>query len=436
MHYYNTPGRVSIDLLKVVRANYSLEKYTLDFVSSHFHQNDILEVGGNYFKTNDVSGLAPGIFLNIKKLDVISNTEEFLGQKVKISRIDTEDKKIFFEARFEIKDFSNTPGVRFKWCLAKDDISPSQIFEYFGLDSYHRSLVGKYCIQDCVLVNKMMEKLDVISNSIAMANVCKVPLNFIFTRGQGIKAYSLIKSKANERGYLFPTKQKSDVVDKVFELKEHEREELPTKKIEKCSNEFCESKKNLHIPKKVFVIKKSEWDTIYVCVTCSRVQFDTSFEGAHVKDPIPGYYTEPIIVMDFASLYPNSIIQKNMSGETQILEDCYDNLEGHKHYDIEYSTDYGKRKCRFVKTDEKHLGIIPETLKYLLETRAKIKKKMKKETNPFRKRILDGQQFAMKITTNSTSFPFTLPVIAFNGLPERCATDATPGRLLSTHVAI
>jgi DNA polymerase delta subunit 1 len=104
--------------------------------------------------------------------------------------------------------------------------------------------------------------------------------------------------------------------------------------------------------------------------------------------------------MDFASLYPSSIIQKNLSGETQILDPKYDNLDNCEYYDTTYKTLTGEKFCRFVKKKDK-LGIIPKTLKYLLDERKAIKKRMKNTSDPFKKRILDGQQLAMKVTANS-----------------------------------
>ena len=398
MYYYSSPGRVSIDLMKIVMNNHSLEKYSLDFVSSHFNQNDITHIGEDHFETVDVDGISDGCFLKIKKIDIISNTEEFLDDKLLVSRVDRAGKRVYFESG-KGPVLSTESDVRLRWCLAKDDITPSDIFAYFEKDAYHRSIIAKYCVKDCTLVNHLMEKLDVVSNSIAMSNVCKVPLNFIFTRGQGIKAYSLIKSKANERGYLFPTIQKDDILNKKVVVQEGSCHRVVP--LEHCSNEGCESNRNLYIPCRAHVLEKSVYDVSLVCVTCNHVQFDTSFDGAHVKDPIPGYYTEPIVVMDFASLYPNSIIQKNMSGETQILDSRFENVPGYIYYDIEYKTGQGSKKCRFVRKEKGHMGIIPETLNYLLETRARIKKQMKKETNIFKKRILDGQQLAMKVTANS-----------------------------------
>lgn len=398
LNYYETPGRVQIDLMKVIFAFHNLEKYSLDFVSSHFTQNEIVELYENRFYTSDTEGIENDCFLNIKLIDKISNIEIYLDKKIKVKSVCHEKKIVYLYENIPNVEQIKTSEDGIKWCLAKDDITPNQIFEYFEIDSYHRSIIGKYCIKDCTLVNSLMEKLDVLSNSIAMANVCNVPLSYIFTRGQGVKAYSLIKSEANKNDYLFPIIQKEDFLNRTFT--ENIPENTPIVFLEKCTNEKCGSHKDIHLPKKGYYTTSNIFNMEIVCVHCKRVQHNSSFEGAYVKDPIPGYYTEPIIVMDFASLYPNSIIQKNMSGETQILDEKYLGLPECTYENVEYKSGNFMKKCCFVKKEGK-LGIIPQTLKYLLETRALIKKKMKGEKDKFKKKILDGQQLAMKITANS-----------------------------------
>lgn len=393
LYYYRTPGRVMIDLMKVIRNSANLDKYSLDFVSSYYNQNDIIRLNHGSFITNDTNGLEINGYCFIKLIDTISNTEELYNQKIHITNI--VDNEVFFDTNINIDSNS-----KLKWCMAKDDISASQIFKYFEIDDYHRSLVGKYCIKDCILVNQLMEKLDVISNSIAMANVCKVPLSYIFTRGQGIKAFSLIKYQANADNYLFPTIQKEKIINRKQQLSTEDVKKYKSILLPKCINEHCRTHKDIYLNAEMLKIEPSEYVSYLVCKQCEQVQYDTYFEGAHVKDPIPGYYIEPIIVMDFASLYPSSIIQKNLSGETQILDPKYDNLKNCEYYDTTYKTINGMKTCRFVKKNNK-LGIIPKTLKYLLDERKAIKKRMKNTSDPFKKRILDGQQLAMKVTANS-----------------------------------
>ena len=48
-----------------------------------------------------------------------------------------------------------------------------------------------------------------------MGNVCLVPLNFLFRRGQGIKIFSLIAKQCMEKNTLIPTIKSydNDVID-------------------------------------------------------------------------------------------------------------------------------------------------------------------------------------------------------------------------------
>ena len=70
-----------------------------------------------------------------------------------------------------------------------------------------RKIVATYCIQDCALCNKLINKLSV-SNNIGMANVCFVPLSYIFLRGQGVKIFSLVSKFCKDKGFLIPVLKK------------------------------------------------------------------------------------------------------------------------------------------------------------------------------------------------------------------------------------
>ena len=151
------------------------------------------------------------------------------------------------------------------------------------------------------------------------------------------------------------------------------------------------------------------------------------FEGAVVLDPKPGIYlNDPISVLDYASLYPSSIIEKNLSHETyvedkELIEEIgYDNLHKIEYENFLYQ---GKGKgdtvekvineeepiktCYFIKSEfmvKNNMGskgIIPSVLEHLLHARSETKKRMKKEPDEFKKKVLDGLQLAYKVTANS-----------------------------------
>ena len=67
------------------------------------------------------------------------------------------------------------------WGLAKDDVSPKDIFRLQKGSNNDRMIVAKYCIQDCVLLVRLLKKLEVIPNNIGMSNVSIIPFSYILT---------------------------------------------------------------------------------------------------------------------------------------------------------------------------------------------------------------------------------------------------------------
>ena len=165
-----------------------------------------------------------------------------------------------------------------KWGLAKDDVTPKDIFECQKGTKEDRAKVAKYCIQDCALCNYLIIKLEIIANNIGMSNVCSVPFSYIFLRGQGVKIFSLVAKQCKEDNFLIPYQ------DKKW-------------KCERCG------------------IKNSSFDDFCSDSDClSPKPENEGYEGAIVLEPKPGIYIDqPVSVLDYASLYPSSMISENIS---------------------------------------------------------------------------------------------------------------------------
>ncbi len=147
----------------------------------------------------------------------------------------------------------------------KVDLSPKELFANFKRGtSKDIQEIAIYCIKDCDLVNRLMDNRQVIVSNIGMANVCVVPFSYLFLKGQGIKIFSLVAKITREEG---------------------------------------------------FVVKDLNSDDID----------NASYEGAIVFVPTPGVYFEPVVVMDYNSLYPSSMIAENIS---------HDSIVGYKEYRI------------------------------------------------------------------------------------------------------
>ena len=114
-------------------------------------------------------------------------------------------------------------------------------------------------------------------------------------------------------------------------------------------------------------------------------------KGAIVLEPKIGLHKDAcILVLDFASLYPNIIRTFNICPTTLIVDKTHEKLE---HITSPTGAKFVSPKIRE--------GVFPAIVKELIETRKRVKKEMKAEKNPERKRLLDAKQHALKIMANS-----------------------------------
>ncbi len=376
LKYFDMTGRVIIDLMKVAMRDYKLDSFKLDNVASTFIREKIdsyEEDGQNsYITTKSVYGIKEDDYVNIMWDDGL--TENKHEQKYKILKIEKVEKvyKILINGTIPEEAFyaEKHGGMTKKknktfWCHAKDDVSAKELFKFQKGTDEERGIIAKYCIMDCVLVTKLMEKIQVLNNNMGMANVCHVPLSYIFMRGQGVKIFSLVSKKCRELEHIMPklkVKQKDNPNDKF-------------KKFNKEGESSDSENEN------------------------------TGYEGAIVFPPVKGVHYEPIPVLDYASLYPRSMILVNISQECYVMEPKYDNLEGYDYQTVTYNNNDGTTTtCRFAKKLDGTKGILPLILIELLEKRSSTKKLMEKAAasgDYFTSAIYDGLQLAYKVTANS-----------------------------------
>eukprot|EP00835_Amoeboradix_gromovi_P004552 NODE_361_length_10144_cov_0.288402.p2 type:complete len:868 gc:universal NODE_361_length_10144_cov_0.288402:9379-6776(-) len=124
--------------------------------------------------------------------------------------------------------------------------------------------------------------------------------------------------------------------------------------------------------------------------------YDDSYEGATVLEPKKGYYDIPIATLDFSSLYPSIMMAHNLCYTTLLDKQTIErnNFVKDVHYTLSPTGD-----C-FVKKDICE-GLLPLILADLLGARKQAKSDLKKETNEFKKAVLNGRQLALKLSANS-----------------------------------
>jgi DNA polymerase elongation subunit (family B) len=415
LHYIKMAGRLQIDMYNYLRRDYSMSSYKLDYVSGYFIgdgvksiQHSTNESGDGdvtIVQTGNVMGLEVGSYINFEET---SNSTELYkgGEKFKIIRLDVEKKT------FEIvgKEMPNMEK-KVRWGLAKDDVSPQDIFRMTNEGPSERAVIAKYCIQDCNLVHHLMRKIDVLTGFVEMANICSVPMSFLVFRGQGIKLTSFIAKKCREKNTLIPVLER------------------------KLGNE--------------------------------------SYDGAIVLPPKCNLYLDnPVACVDYSSLYPSSMISENLSHDSKVWtkeydlsgimvrstgernekgDYIYDNLPGYEYVDVEYDTYVwkknergkaiktvsGKKVCRFAQPllngkdgcmGEK--AIMPSILEELLAARSATRKLAAKQTDDFMKNVLDKRQLGYKVTANSLYGQCGAKTSSFYEIDVAASTTATGRKLL------
>jgi DNA polymerase elongation subunit (family B) len=386
LKYYRMTGRVVVDLMKVIQRDYRLGSYKLDEVASNFIRESIQDIqvtenrDESMIFTKNTDGLYIGHFIKICYSDGMTENKHMDGMKFKV--ISLTNKTILVTPKIETDEIMNR-GYKIFWTQSKDDISPNDIFRMQDGTPLDRSVIAKYCIQDCALCNKLISKLQIITNNMGMAIVCHVPLSYLFLRGQGIKIFSLVAKKCRELNHLIPV------------LKKKKKVEEPTSKDAIIAKETEKILKSIN--NKYSSIESDEDD-----------DDDTGYEGATVFNPVQGFHKTPIPVLDFSSLYPNAMRLKNLSHEMFVNDSAYLNLPGYIYHRIEYKSNDGTGTsitCIFAEKTNGEKGIIPQILSELLGARKKYKNQMEdlKENggDSFNIAILDGLQLAYKVTANS-----------------------------------
>ena len=343
LKYYDTPGIVHIDLMKDVQKTYKLESYKLDKVAGSFIKGEvesIKKVRKNKYELycKKITDLRKDDYIHLELQE--SYVSEDIGEKFPIYKLDLEKNIITLKTDLDLVEECDFERGKVFWSQAKDDVPPKMIFKMQTMGPKERCIVAKYCLKDCILVNLLVEKLQVVTKNIEMANVCYVPLSYIFVRGQGVKLFSLCLKEFRKSGFIFP------------------------------------------------VMRKPEEDL-------------GKYEGAIVFDPIPAVNYQAFAVKDYASLYPSSIIHKNMSHETKVDNPEYDNLEEVEYFNAQFVDNEGNINYRRYAKLKGEYGMVPKILQNLLGERKAVKKLMKTEKDNFKYGILDAKQLALKITANS-----------------------------------
>ena len=271
----------------------------------------------------------------------------------------------------------------------------NDIYPMYHGTAKQREELAVYCVKDCWLVRKMMDKLCKLTVLLQMSNVTGISMKDVIERGQGIRTIALMIRYAKKRDppYLIPRVIKEKRYRKEYEFN-----------------------------------KKGVLDVVDV------EKGADSFEGAVVVSPMTGFYKDAVSCLDFASLYPSIMRALNMSYETLVHKDTVKRMNWKQLLGKEEAVgvrtvpdfDYTDMKLRtsinpdnptFVSATTRK-GLMCEILESVLAERKLVKKQMKALNDPSctMYKVYDGRQLGLKVVANSI-YGFTGAINGF--LPEK-----------------
>lgn len=217
----------------------------------------------------------------------------------------------------------------------KDDMKYNRMFDLFEAGTPEGICeIAKYCVQDTMLPLKLADKLNILIDHIEMARATYVPVDYLLKRGQQIKIFSCILRRIRGE-YLIRT---------------FDGEEAPP---------------------------------------------EETYQGATVLDAKAGVYMDPVVVCDFASLYPSIMRAHNLCLTTWVADSRFADLPGYEYASFERTEENGSvTRTSFVQNRK---GVIPALLEELGSLRKVAKKKMGEATDPYQRRRWNSMQLAMKM---------------------------------------
>ncbi|CAA45632.1 DNA polymerase [Saimiriine gammaherpesvirus 2] len=256
--------------------------------------------------------------------------------KIKISGIIAIDMYIVCKDKLSLSNYKLDTVANHCIGAKKEDVSYKDIMPLFMSGPEGRAKIGLYCVIDSVLVMKLLKFFMIHVEISEIAKLAKIPTRRVLTDGQQIRVFSCLLAAARAENYILPV-----------------------------SND---------------------------------VNAD-GFQGATVINPIPGFYNNAVLVVDFASLYPSIIQAHNLCYSTLIPHHALHNYPHLKSSDYETFM-LSSGPIHFVK---KHIqaSLLSRLLTVWLSKRKAIRQKLAECEDLDTKTILDKQQLAIKVTCNA-----------------------------------
>jgi DNA polymerase elongation subunit (family B) len=335
--HVNFPGRISVDLLPVIRRDYKMPKYDLNTV-------------GNYFLGRGKHDVSPQEMFRI--YEELTVTTRLYQECIKgWTVVDSDDGEVESEPIYH------------------DNIDPSVIEKvktYYEQGKAQMTRVALYCIEDSELVLDIIEKITLWVAMTELSNIAAVNMMDLFTRGQQVRGISQIYNLAATLDVVID-KRKTDRIEFsggfVFEP-------VPGLFDQTICLDFKSLYPNIMIAKNVCysTLVPPELDRVVPDSDCNVIEWDDEIEVPANATSKDGENEEDGEYADMPDL--EVVVKKT-------------------HY-----------RYRFIKKELKE-GILPRLVGKLIDDRNVVRARQKNEKDPVIYNVLEQRQLALKVCSNS-----------------------------------
>ncbi|CAG02717.1 unnamed protein product, partial [Tetraodon nigroviridis] len=303
----------------------------------------------------------------------------------------------------------NIQNFDFPYLLNRAAALKVQLFPYLG-----RVRSSKSVLRDLNFQSKQMGRRE--NKTINMEGRVQFDLLQVLLRDYKLRSYTL-----NAVSFHFLQEQKEDVQHSIITDLQNGNEQtrrrlavyclkdayLPLRLLQKlmCVINYMEMARVTGVPLTYLLSRGQQIKVVSqllrqamkqdLVMPVVKTEGGEDYTGATVIEPEKGYYSIPIATLDFSSLYPSIMMAHNLCYTTLLQKGAQDKYSLSREDFIKTPTG-----DLFVKSSVRK-GLLPEILENLLSARKRAKAELKKETDPFKRQVLDGRQLALKISANS-----------------------------------
>lgn len=361
-------GRISIDMLPLIKRDFKYDKYDLDFTSK--------EILGAHRGKHDVKA-----DVQFRIYEELVNAKANVTTKLDSIHTKESNSKTQLKSAFDIS-IEETKRVLHSFT----DITGGSVEELvLALDRYHQAKtemtrVMKYCLEDSELVLDMFEKMNIWIGLVELSNIVGVTISELFTRGQQVRCLSQVYDLAARNNFVIDSRENEGI---------------------RFSGGF------------VFEPKPGLYENI-ICLDFASL-YPSIMQAFNIC---------------FTTLVPPELMDSVPDDQTHVFD--FDQEEDDDEDDEDDDPDVAKKKRKEKKKGKKNekkkivhrhykfvkpsvrLGILPQLVRNLVAERRAVRQLLdgvkdektgewiiKKETDPMIRTILDKRQLALKVTANS-----------------------------------